>query len=370
MSKLTFEALRKANASRAPRWHTSPEGMNEWTIGDWFMAMAGEVGEGADELLPLMFMSFVGKLGALGNMAKKYRRVQEGIANKAHDPERHITAQNAIAKMFEELADVQIYLDLFALRLRDGLHTGEDIGDHVERKFNKTSELYGFPERIINGEFFLLSDDYPDCPHGTPAAAGGTYPLCHSCSLAADIHEAKYGGRSIGKSPLLAAPYGEQPFNERHVEKVDIYRPGAPPERQRETYVVSSQTIMTIIAPEGEMIEETVQEAVTFTHVEIPPAAVYPLDEPMTLQAGKTYMMGIRNGKAVVFKLPDIPTVWHDGCAKCRWCAMDMDMDPFCTEPSIKEAAGSTVGIGLNAAVRSYCGKDGKLSLFEPRSAS
>src|SRR4051812_273636 len=108
MSKVTFESLRAANASRAPRWHTSPAGMNEWTIGDWFMAMAGEVGEGADDPLPLMFMSFVGKLGALGNMAKKYRRVQEGIANKANDPSRHINAENAIAKMFEELADVQI----------------------------------------------------------------------------------------------------------------------------------------------------------------------------------------------------------------------------------------------------------------------
>lgn len=155
MSKLSFQALRNANASRAPRWHTSDAGMNEWTIGDWFMAMAGEVGEGADELLPLMFMSFVGKLGALGNMGKKYRRVQEGIANKSADPNRHITDDNAISKMFEELADVQIYLDLFALRLRESLNTGEDIGDHVEKKFNKTSEMYGFPERLINGEFVL-----------------------------------------------------------------------------------------------------------------------------------------------------------------------------------------------------------------------
>lgn len=157
MSKLTFTALRAANASRAPRWHTSPQGMNEWTIGDWFMAMAGEAGEGADELLPLMFTAFVGKLGSVGNIAKKYRRYQEGIANKSADPNRLVADRDtAISKLFEELADIQIYLDLFALRLREALDTGEDIGDHVEQKFNKTSELYGFPERIINGEFVLV----------------------------------------------------------------------------------------------------------------------------------------------------------------------------------------------------------------------
>lgn len=156
MSKLTFEALRRANASRAPRWHTSPAGMLEWTIGDWYMAMAGETGEGADELLPLMFMAFIGKLGSIGNIAKKYRRYQEGIANLSADPERLVNDRNtAVSKLFEELADIQIYLDLLALRVRETLDTSEDIGDHVERKFNKTSELYGFPERIIDGKFVL-----------------------------------------------------------------------------------------------------------------------------------------------------------------------------------------------------------------------
>jgi hypothetical protein len=161
MSKLTFEALRAANASRAPRWHTSEAGMMEWTIGDWFMAMAGETGEGAEEFLPLMFILLVEKQGQLGNMAKKYRRVQEGIANKSTDPSRQIDAENAMAKMFEELADLQIYLDLFALRLREAMNTGEDIGNHVERKFNKTSEMYGFPERLIDGEFVLIDVDVP-----------------------------------------------------------------------------------------------------------------------------------------------------------------------------------------------------------------
>jgi hypothetical protein len=219
MSKLTFAALRNANASRAPRWHTSEAGMNEWTIGDWFMAMAGEVGEGADELLPLMFMGFVGKLGALGNMAKKYRRVQEGIANKASDPQRQITAQNAISKMFEELADVQIYLDLLALRLREAVHTDEDIGDHVEAKFNKTSELYGFPERIIDGEFVLIDDSVKQL-----ASDMGI----RSTQLAEDIHRSKYGERTIEGGARLDRMETQGAEFDKVRDLIEAYR-GLPP---------------------------------------------------------------------------------------------------------------------------------------------
>lgn len=40
---MTFEELRKANLSRVARWH--PRGINEWSLSDWGVAAAGEMGE-------------------------------------------------------------------------------------------------------------------------------------------------------------------------------------------------------------------------------------------------------------------------------------------------------------------------------------
>lgn len=322
MSNLNFGELRKANASRAPRWHTSDAGMMEWTVGDWFMAMAGEVGEGADELLPLMFMAFVGKVGQLGNMAKKYRRVQEGIANKSDDPERHIHAGNALVKMFDEIADVQIYLDLFALRLRETMNYHEDIGDHVEQVFNRTSEKYGFPERLIDGQFMLsepggflvgtktvpgeifrspdgktmrfkLGDAilaetsnkdvhfqpifrgmaYTPNPQDTITVQRGTVDTY--AELSRPVMEMEPGERSIGKSPALAAPYVDG--------------------------------IFTIIAEDGaELVEETVLEDLTFKRLDwsTPDHSLfgsYTYPEPVTFKAGTKHKFGIRDRAPVLF---------------------------------------------------------------------
>lgn len=384
MSKLSFAALREANASRAPRWHTSEAGMMEWTIGDWFMAMAGEVGEGADELLPLMFMAFVGKLGQLGNMAKKYRRVQEGIANKSDDPERHIHAENAISKMFDEIADVQIYLDLFALRLREALNTDEDIGDHVERVFNRTSEKYGFPERLINGAFMLVT------PNGDIV-----HPSIRPEVLDA-MHKEKYGDSPWPDTLARyasGAPFSEQPFNERHLADMRVIRQL---EHGRVTLNAGREIGMHldgegVLIPDrpAPSISRVAEGEVLIEHYNAPdflqpgiadqPYVVhsvkvgddngvreYRLKEPLILETGEEYKFGIRDGQPLVFKIPPIPTVWHDGCGKCEHCAMDMDMDPFCTHPEIR-AQGWPSGLDIRPAVKNYCGKDGKLSLFEPR---
>lgn len=361
----------------------------EWTIGDWFMAMAGEVGEGADELLPLMFMAFVGKIGQLGNMAKKYRRVQEGIANKSDDPERQIDASNALVKMFHEIADVQIYLDLFALRLREALNTGEDIGDHVEQVFNATSKKYGFPERLVNGKFMLATvgkfkigehgreyegeiySDPPEPPDRTINMKLDDIGLLHMADALgidrdqaiSDIHKTKY--RAEPWPDTLAryaagAPYSEQPFNERHIAPL-VWNVGG---------TVDPYKVCTIIAPEGEAyFSETLEEDVTFGSIEwvidrqvSREVQTFKLDEPIVMKAGETYKIGIRNHKPVVFVVPKRPDCWQDGCMKCRWVAMD----PYCNNPTVKAAAGATVGIGLNAALQT-CTKDGLLDLFEPR---
>jgi NTP pyrophosphatase (non-canonical NTP hydrolase) len=118
---LTFHALAMANVSRSQRWHKG--GLDEWSVTDWSNAVAGEVGEAC-------------------NAIKKLRRVEDEIANIS-DPGRGLASRaEAIAAIGGELADTAIYLDLLAQRL------GLDLGAEIVAKFNKTSEKYGFPERL------------------------------------------------------------------------------------------------------------------------------------------------------------------------------------------------------------------------------
>ena len=118
---LSFSNLRNVNATRCHRWH--PSGVVEWSVSDWAVAMAGEAGETC-------------------NAVKKFNRIRDGLAN-INDPGRQLTDHDAaVAKIGEEIADTLIYLDLLALRL------GLDLAAEVRRKFNATSERYGFPERL------------------------------------------------------------------------------------------------------------------------------------------------------------------------------------------------------------------------------
>ena len=123
--RLTFEELRAKNKTRMQRWHgTGPE----WTIADWAVAFAGEAGE-------------------LCNAVKKLKRVRGGFANKNDDPTRQLdTEEKALAAIAEELADTIIYADLLAD------HLGLDLGSAIAAKFNKTSDQYGFPEKLSETE--------------------------------------------------------------------------------------------------------------------------------------------------------------------------------------------------------------------------
>lgn len=121
MINLTFDEVTTANVARCDRWHKG--GLNDWSVSDWAVAMAGEAGE-------------------VCNAVKKLRRVEDDIANIS-DPERQLSTQaEAIAKIGEELADTFLYLNLLAVRL--GLH----LPTEIVKKFNTTSERYGFPERL------------------------------------------------------------------------------------------------------------------------------------------------------------------------------------------------------------------------------
>jgi NTP pyrophosphatase (non-canonical NTP hydrolase) len=118
---LTFAAVTEANVARCDRWHKG--GLSDWNVPDWAVAMAGEAGE-------------------VCNAVKKLRRVEDDIANIS-DPDRQLsTRAEAIAKIGEEIADTFLYLNLLAVRLN------LDLPTEVIKKFNATSERYGFPERL------------------------------------------------------------------------------------------------------------------------------------------------------------------------------------------------------------------------------
>jgi NTP pyrophosphatase (non-canonical NTP hydrolase) len=118
---LTFAEVTAANLERCDRWHAG--GIADWSVADWAVAMAGEAGE-------------------VCNAVKKLRRVEDEIANIS-EPDRQLsTRAEAVAKIGEEIADTFLYLNLLACRL------GIDLPSEVVAKFNRTSERYGFPERL------------------------------------------------------------------------------------------------------------------------------------------------------------------------------------------------------------------------------
>lgn len=53
--------------------------------------------------------------------------------------------------------------------------------------------------------------------------------------------------------------------------------------------------------------------------------------------------------------------VWTDPerCSGCKYCSMDMDMDPFCMHPEVAKL--HPFGLNLNAAIDKFCGEDLKL---------
>lgn len=107
--------ISNVNLSRCLRWH--PKGLDSWSLSDWGVALAGEVGE-------------------MLNVVKKMNRARDGlIGNKAKD-------NDLPQQLRSEIADVFLYLDLFAQRACVVLETA------VRQKFNETSKQLGFPERL------------------------------------------------------------------------------------------------------------------------------------------------------------------------------------------------------------------------------
>lgn len=121
---MTFDQLRRVNLTRALKWH--PEGLSSWSFGDWYAALAGELGELNAELLKM------------GDTIKKLNRLRDNIHSKNAGGDFEALQQKAK----DEIGDVATYLDLLATRL------GFDLEDCIRDKFNKISEREGFPDRL------------------------------------------------------------------------------------------------------------------------------------------------------------------------------------------------------------------------------
>jgi NTP pyrophosphatase (non-canonical NTP hydrolase) len=118
----TFSEISAANKARQVSWNQNDLD-GQWTTVDWSNAAAGEMGE-------------------VCNAVKKYRRVQIGTKNIS-EPGRQISNLGDLKeKVGEEIADVFIYLDLLAQDL------GLNMEEEIVKKFNATSEKYGFPDRL------------------------------------------------------------------------------------------------------------------------------------------------------------------------------------------------------------------------------
>jgi hypothetical protein len=117
LTALTFAQLRDANKARVILWH--PKGVKDWSGLEWAGAMCGEAGEAA-------------------NVAKKLKRIEGGL--KGRDSERDMAEMVHLLGM--ECADVLIYLDLLAYRYNI------DLGAAVAEKFNRTSVMHDFPQRL------------------------------------------------------------------------------------------------------------------------------------------------------------------------------------------------------------------------------
>lgn len=108
-TSLNFSQLRNANELRTKSSKYAPC-EKDWTIGDWMMALTGEVGE-------------------LSNFLKKWRRGD-------------CSFEEIREKVEKEFGDVQTYLDIVAMKL------GIDLGQATVNKFNEVS-------RRINSDVML-----------------------------------------------------------------------------------------------------------------------------------------------------------------------------------------------------------------------
>jgi len=141
-TELTFNVLADANLARIPTFknkhggfaHSMSDG-SDWSPAQWIQAIIGELGEYANE-------------------RKKYERGD-------------LTAAEFAVKAAKELADVQTYLSILAMRCLDTpwgeARKGIDLGAATMEKFNEVSRRVGSPIVICsNGTDWVDTSCLPD----------------------------------------------------------------------------------------------------------------------------------------------------------------------------------------------------------------
>lgn len=118
-SGFNLRDISQVNLARCLRWH--PGGINSWSLSDWAVALAGEVGEACDVI-------------------KKLNRIRDNLPGNYKVGQ--LTVESLNGQLANELADVYLYLDLLAQV------AGIDLPSAIRAKFNEVSERNGFPERL------------------------------------------------------------------------------------------------------------------------------------------------------------------------------------------------------------------------------
>lgn len=129
--------LREAAEARQGEWQT--EGVGISFAGN---ELAGEIGEALEAALAIIQLSIAG--GKACNLIKKLDREANGIRGSTTNLE----------ELFDEIGDVVICADRVLM-----LVGGPTLGEVAAKKFNKTSDKYGFKTRIEGNEVIGIADE-------------------------------------------------------------------------------------------------------------------------------------------------------------------------------------------------------------------
>lgn len=124
MMKLDLQTLQRQSRDRAARWH---EGAEPWSLLEWAGAMCGESGEAA-------------------NIAKKIKRIDQGMWNNAFTPASPADLQGKRQQLCAALARETADAILYGICLLNELDV--DAGDVIRAVFNQKSQEAGFPEAV------------------------------------------------------------------------------------------------------------------------------------------------------------------------------------------------------------------------------
>lgn len=110
---MNMQEFSRENRARCEATNGFSKPVEHWSLSDWMLATAGELGEAM-------------------NVAKKLNRVRDGIPGNERTPEQ------LRADLADELADTFIYLDLTAQS------QGIDLAAAIRSKFDRTSAKIGY----------------------------------------------------------------------------------------------------------------------------------------------------------------------------------------------------------------------------------